>query len=91
MEGLSHAVVGDLAKIGEGRFGGYGAEEWVGVERLKELGGSHGFAEGEDAAGVILCVRENRTIDGCRCVPLVRRWLAGRRWCRERGRREAGR
>ena len=26
VEGLSHAVVGDLTKIGEGGFGGYGAE-----------------------------------------------------------------
>ena len=40
---MAHAVVGDFAEIGEGRFGGDGAEVWVRVERLKELGGAHGF------------------------------------------------
>lgn len=54
VERLSHAVVGDLAKIGEGRFGDYGAEVWVSVEGLEELRGAHGFAEGEDAAGMRL-------------------------------------
>ena len=29
MERLPHAVVGDLTKSGEGRFGGYGAEVWI--------------------------------------------------------------
>jgi len=53
VEGLTHAVVGDLAKSGEGRFGGDGAEVRVGVEGLEELRGVHGFAEGEDAAGII--------------------------------------
>jgi hypothetical protein len=54
MEGLAHAVVGDLAKIGEGRLGGNGTEVCMCVERLQELRGSHGFAEGKDAARVIL-------------------------------------
>ncbi|SPE28483.1 hypothetical protein SBA2_40046 [Acidobacteriia bacterium SbA2] len=54
MEGLSHAVVGDLAKIGEGRFGDDGAEVWVGIEGLEELRGAHGFAERENAAGMSL-------------------------------------
>jgi len=54
VEGLSHAVVGDLAKIGEGRFGGDGAEVGVSLDGLEELGGAHGFAEGEDAAGMIV-------------------------------------
>lgn len=58
VEGLSHAVVSDLAKVGEGRLGGYGAELWVGVERLEEFGGSHGFGETEDATGMILRVHE---------------------------------
>src|ERR1700733_7758938 len=58
VEGLSHAVIGDLTKIGEGRLGGYGAEAWVGVERLEEFGGSHGFGEPEDATGMILRVHE---------------------------------
>ena len=58
VEGLSHAVVSDLTKIGEGRLGGYGAELWVGVERLEELCGSHGFGETEDAAGMILRFHE---------------------------------
>ena len=53
-EGLSHAVVGDLAKSGEGGFGDDGADVRMRVERLEELGGAHGFAEGEDAAGMIL-------------------------------------
>jgi hypothetical protein len=52
MKGLTHAVVGDLAKSGEGRFGGYGAEVGVSVEGLEELRGAHGFAEGEDAVGM---------------------------------------
>src|ERR1700686_2670622 len=58
MERLSHAVKGDFPKSGEGRLGGYGAEVWVGVERLEELRGSHGFGETEDAAGMILRVQE---------------------------------
>ena len=58
VEGLSHAVVSDLTKVGEGRLGGYGAELWVGVERLEEFGGSHGFSETEDATGMILRVHE---------------------------------
>jgi hypothetical protein len=53
-EGLSHAVVGDLAKSGEGGFGDDGADVRMCIERLEELGGAHGFAEGEDAAGMIL-------------------------------------
>ena len=52
-EGLSHAVVGDLAKTCEGRFGDDGAEMWVRVERLQEFRRTHGFAEGEDAVGMI--------------------------------------
>jgi hypothetical protein len=44
VEGLSHAIVGDLAKSGERGFGGDGAEVWVGVEGLEELCGAHGFA-----------------------------------------------
>ncbi len=51
MEGLSHAVIGDLAKIGERGFGDDGAEVRVGVEGLEELCGAHGFAESEDAGG----------------------------------------
>lgn len=58
MKGLSHTVIGDLAKIGEGRFGGDGAEVWVGVEGLEELGGAHGLSEGVDAAGMILRVQK---------------------------------
>ena len=58
MEGLFHAVVGDLTKIGEGRFGGYGAEVRVRVERLEELRGTHGFAEAEGAARMILRLQE---------------------------------
>ena len=41
---MSHAVVGDLAEIGERRFGGDRADLWVRVERLEELSGAHGFA-----------------------------------------------
>lgn len=58
MERLSHAVIGNFAEICERRFGGDGAELWVSVERLQELRGSHGFAEGEDAAGMILRVEK---------------------------------
>ena len=58
MEGLSHAIVGDLAEIGEGRFGGYGAEVGMSIEGLQKLRGAHGFAEGEDAAGMILSLEE---------------------------------
>jgi hypothetical protein len=58
MKGLSHAVVGDLTKSGEGRLGGYGAEAWMGIERLQELCGSHGFGETEDAAGMIFRLQE---------------------------------
>ena len=57
MEGLPHAVVGDLTKIGEGRFGGHGAEVWMGVERLQELCRAHGFSESVDAARMQLIVR----------------------------------
>jgi hypothetical protein len=57
VEGLSHAVIGDLAEIGERGLDGDGAEIGVGVEGLQELGGTHGFGEGEDAAG-ILCLEE---------------------------------
>jgi len=49
VEGLSHAIVGDLAERGERRFDGYGAEVWVRVEGLEELRGAHGFGKGEDA------------------------------------------
>ena len=41
VEGLSHSIVGDLAKRGERRFDGYGAEVWVRVEGLEKLRGSH--------------------------------------------------
>ena len=58
MKRLTHAIVGDLAKAGERRFGGYGAEVWLDRERLQELGGAHGFAEAEDATRVILCEKE---------------------------------
>src|ERR1700758_1201309 len=54
MEGLSHAVVSNLTKGGEGRFGCYSAEAWVGIERLEELRGPHGFGETEDAARMIV-------------------------------------
>ena len=43
MEGLAHAVIGDLAEIREGGFDGDSAEVWVRVERLQELGGAHRF------------------------------------------------
>jgi len=55
---LSHAVVGNLTKIGEGGFGGDGTEARVCVERLKELSCAHGFAESEDAVGMILRVEK---------------------------------
>ena len=57
MEGLSHAVVGNLTKIGEGRLGGHGAEVCVGVERLQELCRAHGFSEAVDAARMELIVK----------------------------------
>lgn len=58
VKGLPHAVVGDLAETGEGRFGGDGAEAGLDGERLQELGGAHGFAESEDAVRVILSGEE---------------------------------
>ena len=54
MKRLTHAIVGDLAKAGERRFGGNCAEVWLDSEGLQELGGAHGFAETEDAMRVIL-------------------------------------
>lgn len=54
VEGLSHAVAGDLAESDEGRFGGDGAEIRMSVEGLEELRGAHGFAEGVDATGMTL-------------------------------------
>lgn len=53
MEGLTHAIVGDLAKAGERRFGGHGTEVGLDRERLQQLGGSHGFSKSEDAMRVI--------------------------------------
>ena len=44
VERLSHAVVGDLAEIGEGGFDGDGAEVWMRVERLQELSCAHRFS-----------------------------------------------
>lgn len=41
VKGLSHAIVGDLAKCGERRFDGDGAEVWVCVKGLEELRGAH--------------------------------------------------
>jgi hypothetical protein len=58
VKGLSHAVVGDLAKAGEGRFGGDGAEAGLDGERLQKLSGTHGFTESEDAVRMILCGEE---------------------------------
>ena len=88
MERLSHAVVGDLAKVRERGFSSYGAEVGVGVERLKELSGAHGFSEGEDAVGMkVRFVPRNRPTGGCRCARAGRRSRVGRRWFRGRGSR----
>jgi len=53
VEGLAHAVVGNLAKIGKRRFYGDGAEMRAGIERLQELCGSHRFPEAKDAARMV--------------------------------------
>jgi len=53
VEGLAHAVVGNLAKIGKRRFDGDGAEMRSGIERLQELRGSHRFPEAKDTAGMV--------------------------------------
>jgi hypothetical protein len=58
VKGLTHAVVGNLAKAGEGGFGGDGAEAGLDGERLQELGGAHGFRESENAVRVIACGEE---------------------------------
>ena len=58
MEGLAHAVIGDLTKIGEGRLRGYGAEVRMGREGLQELRRSHGFSKAVDAAGMSLGIEE---------------------------------
>jgi hypothetical protein len=54
VKGLAHAVVGDLAEGGEGRFGGDRAEAGLDRERLQELGSAHRFGEPEDAVRMIL-------------------------------------
>lgn len=54
VKGLSHAVVGDLAKAGKARFGSDGAEARLDGERLQEFGRAHGFPESEDAVRVAL-------------------------------------
>jgi hypothetical protein len=54
VKGLTHAVIGDLAEAGEGRFGDDGTEAGLHGERLEEFGCAHGFAEPEDAVGVNL-------------------------------------
>jgi hypothetical protein len=58
MKRLTHAIVCNLAKAGERRFGGHGAEVGFNHEGLQEFGGSHGFAEAEDAMRVILRKKE---------------------------------
>lgn len=72
MEGLSHAVVSDLAKIGEGRFGGDGAEVWMSIERLQEL---RGIRRGQKYSGDDLVRPRNRTTGECRYVRVGRKWL----------------
>ena len=63
MEGLPHAVVGDLTKISEGGFGDDGADVRVSVEGLEELRAAHGFAEGEDAARMELIVSIEQIVE----------------------------
>jgi hypothetical protein len=54
VELLSHTIEADFAEAGERRFGGNSAKVRLGIERLQELRGSHGFAESEDASCVVL-------------------------------------
>jgi hypothetical protein len=54
VKGLSHAVVGDLAKGRERGFSCYGAKARLDSERLQEFGGAHGFGESVDAMRVTL-------------------------------------
>ena len=44
VKGLTHAVVGDFAEAGEGRFGGDGAEARLCGQGLQEFGCAHGFS-----------------------------------------------
>ena len=54
MEGLTHAIVGDLAESGERGFCGDGAESRLNRERLQEFCCAHGFAESEDAVRMVM-------------------------------------
>jgi hypothetical protein len=76
IEGLAHSVIGDLAKIGEGRLGGNGTEVWMCIERLQQLRGSHGLAEGKDATRVILHGQE---IDPLMDVVTLKQSVGGER------------
>jgi hypothetical protein len=62
VKGLAHAVVGDLAETGEGRFCGDGTEARLVSERLQELGGSHRFSKSEDAMRVNSCGEKVETL-----------------------------
>jgi len=53
VKGLAHAVIGDFAEAGEGRFGGDRAETRLDTERLQEFCGAHRFCESEDTVRVI--------------------------------------
>jgi hypothetical protein len=52
VEELTHAVAGDLVKLGEWGLGDDGAEIWFHCHGLQELGGAHGFSERIDATRV---------------------------------------
>jgi hypothetical protein len=54
VEGLAHAVIGDLSETGERRFGGYGAEVRFDGEGLQEFGSAHRFGESENATRMVL-------------------------------------
>lgn len=54
VKGLAHAIVGDLAKTGERRFGGDRTEARLDGKTLQKFGGAHGFAESEDGVWVNL-------------------------------------
>ena len=54
VEGLAHAVIGDFAKGGEGRFGDDGAEAGLDGKGLQKFGCAHRFSESEDAVRVNL-------------------------------------
>src|SRR5215469_5330184 len=58
MKWLPHAIVSDLAKVAEGRFGNHRAKWSSGGEGLQQLRRSHGLAKSVDTSRLSLCPKK---------------------------------